>query len=181
MLAEYLDARGYPFMVPTSGAGPQASILGNALERGFGITPCTDHAAALTSVEAVLPDGSLYRSAFREEGGALVDRSFPWGIGPHLDGLFAQSNFGIVTEGSVALAPRPERVEGIFCALREDADIGQATRAIQGVLRDLGGIVGAINLMNDRRLLSMVEPYLFLLFTHKSIALAIGDYRPGRR
>ena len=30
-------------MVPTTGAGPHASVLGNACERGYGITPDTDH------------------------------------------------------------------------------------------------------------------------------------------
>ncbi len=43
MLAAYLYAGNHPFMVPVTGAGPQCSLVGNALERGYGITPHTDH------------------------------------------------------------------------------------------------------------------------------------------
>lgn len=57
MLAAFLDAGAHPFMVPVTGAGPSCSLVGNALERGYGITPHTDHFAAVTDLEAVLADG----------------------------------------------------------------------------------------------------------------------------
>jgi 4-cresol dehydrogenase (hydroxylating) len=31
------------FLVPATRAGPGCSIIGNALKRGYGITPLTDH------------------------------------------------------------------------------------------------------------------------------------------
>ena len=71
--------------------------MANALERGYGVTPLVDHFGAVTDLEAVLPDGSLYRSALREAGGDEVARLFKWGIGPYSNGLFTQSGFGIVT------------------------------------------------------------------------------------
>ena len=73
-----------------TGAGPTCSLVGNALERGYGITPYTDHFAAVTDIEAVLPDGSVYRTALREIAGDELARLFKWGIGPHTAGLFAQ-------------------------------------------------------------------------------------------
>ena len=79
------------------------------LERGYGITPYADHFAAVTALEAVLPDGRIYRSALSELGGATVDRAYKWGIGPYIDGLFAQGNFAVVTNMTIALAPRPVR------------------------------------------------------------------------
>lgn len=158
-LADYLDARALPFMVPTTGAGPHASLLGNALERGYGIAPASDHFGAVTSLEAVLPDGQIYRSALCESGGSRVDKAFKWGLGPYLDGLFTQGNFGIVTQVTIALARQPERIEAFFFSLKDDASLESAVDAVRRVLRDLPGLVGGVNLMNARRMLSMCEAY----------------------
>lgn len=53
-LAAYLEERGLDFLVPVTGAGPEASLLGNALERGYGLTPATDHFAALVRLRGVV-------------------------------------------------------------------------------------------------------------------------------
>ena len=42
-LQRYLDENRLDFMVPVTGAGPGCSLVGNALERGYGITPYVDH------------------------------------------------------------------------------------------------------------------------------------------
>jgi len=131
MLAEYLDAGKHPFLVPVTGAGPTCSLMANALERGYGVTPMVDHFGAVTDLEAVLPDGSLYRSALREAGGEEVARLFKWGIGPYCTGLFTQSGFGIVTRISLILARRPECVKVCLFSLPDDAllepEIGRAS------------------------------------------------------
>jgi 4-cresol dehydrogenase (hydroxylating) len=158
-LREYLDRHGLSFMVPTTGAGPNCSLIGNALERGYGITPYADHFGAVTALEAMLPDGRLYRSALAELGAGTLDRAFKWGLGPYLDGLFAQGNIGVVTQMTIALARRPERIEAFFFGIAEDAGLEAAVLAVQGILRIIGGMVGAINLMNERRVLTMTVPY----------------------
>jgi 4-cresol dehydrogenase (hydroxylating) len=158
-LRDYLDARGAPYLVPVHGAGPDCSLIGNALERGYGVTPYVDHFGAVTSLEAVLPSGEIYRSALSSLGAGTIDRAFKWGVGPYLDGLFSQSNFGIVTQMTIALAPIPEVVEGFLFSLKRDADLEAAVTAVQDILKRIGNISGSINLMNDRRVLSMVEAY----------------------
>jgi 4-cresol dehydrogenase (hydroxylating) flavoprotein subunit len=158
-LYEFLETRNLPFLVPVTGGGPNCSLIGNALERGYGITPYPDHTAAVTALEAVLANGDIYRGALSELGGAIVDRVFKWGVGPYLDGLFAQSNFGIVTRMTIALARRPERIEGFLFAIDSDAGLAAAVPAVQRVLRELNGIAGSVNLMNSRRMLAMTMPY----------------------
>jgi 4-cresol dehydrogenase (hydroxylating) flavoprotein subunit len=158
-LHDYLQSNGLAFLVPVTGAGPRCSLVGNALERGYGITPYTDHFHAVTALEAVLPDGRIYRSALGELGGETVDRAFKWGIGPYIDGLFAQSNFAIVTQMTFALAPRPERTEAFFFGVAQDAGLETAVAAVQRLLRSIGGVTGSINLMNARRMLAMMAPY----------------------
>lgn len=158
-LTRYLDEHHLPYMVPTTGAGPDASLLGNAIERGYGLTPHADHFGALTSLQAVLPNGEIYAPALSAAGGVAVDRAFKWGVGPYLDGLFTQSNLGIVTEVSIALAHRPERIEMFLCLLRRDEDLEAAVVTVQKLLRQLPGVTGSMNLMNARRMLSMSAPY----------------------
>ncbi|WP_334188775.1 FAD-binding oxidoreductase [Noviherbaspirillum sp.] len=159
MLSEFLTAGGHPFLVPVTGAGPQCSLLGNALERGYGITPHTDHFGAVTDLEAVLADGSRYRTAMREAGGEELARLFKYGIGPYSTGLFTQSGFGIVTRMSIALARRPECVKVCFFSLKDKALLEQAVERVRTILGRLPGVVGGINLMNRHRVLAMSAPY----------------------
>src|SRR5262249_56987597 len=122
------------------GAGPDCSIVGNALERGYGITPLTDHFGAVLSLEAVLPDGRLYRSSLAALGAEAADRVFKWGVGPYLDGLFAQSGFGIVTSMTIALARRPQAIRAVTVGLRSDDELPKAIGASRGVLRVCPGL-----------------------------------------
>lgn len=159
MLAEFLDKGNHPFLVPVTGGGPQCSLLGNALERGYGITPYTDHFSAVTDIEAVLADGTLYRTALREAGGEDLARLFKWGLGTYSAGLFTQSGFGIVTRMTIALARRPECVKVCFFSLKEDALLEPAVEAIRTAISRLPGTIGGINLMNRHRVLAMSAPY----------------------
>lgn len=166
-LVTWLDERGYDYMVPVTGAGPNCSIVGNALERGYGITPYAEHFAAATSMKAYMADGEIYRSSIRElleehkdpsqENPILTaDRSFKWKLGPYLDGIFTQSNLGVVSEMTFRLAKRPKGFESFYVQFAKDEDLETAVELMQGILRDYEGIVGSINLMDRRRILSMV-------------------------
>ncbi|SFM70391.1 FAD-binding oxidoreductase [Marinobacter pelagius] len=158
-LRSFLDDHGGNYLVPVTGAGPTCSILGNALERGYGITPITDHFAAVTKIEAILPDGTLYRTALSELGGGEVDGLFKWGVGPYLDGLFSQGNFGVVVKMTIALAPAPETTTAFFFSTKDDAKLEALVPTVKAVLRALGGSVVAINLLNSQRMLSMMTPF----------------------
>jgi 4-cresol dehydrogenase (hydroxylating) len=158
-LAAWLDEQGLDFMVPTTGAGPDVSLLGNALERGYGITPIADHFSAVTRIEAVLPDGSLYVPALSAFGTELADQAFKYGTGPYLDGIFTQSNLGVVTAITLALARRPEHIEAFYFAVPDAASFQPAALAVRSVLQELGSVCGSVNLMNRHRVLAMMAPY----------------------
>ena len=159
MLANFLVQHQLDYMVPTTGAGPNASILGNALEKGFGLTPIEDHFGAVTKIEAVLADGSLYQSALTEMGAPESDAVFKWGLGPYLDGLMAQGNFAVVTAITIALAPRPSSAEAYYFYVPKAEQMEQALVAVRELLQLLPGVAGAVNLMNQHRQLSMLIPY----------------------
>ena len=158
-LYNYVSERKLPFLVPVTGAGPNCSILGNALERGYGVTPFADHFSAVLSLKAVLPDGRIYRSAHAEAGCEAVDHTFKWGIGPYLDGLFSQGAFGIVTQLTIALARRAQRVEGFMVHLKDAGQLESAVTAIREILNSIGNVTGSINLMNGHRMLAMFSDY----------------------
>ena len=155
-LSEYLAARGLPFMVPVTGAGPSCSVVANALERGFGVTPMTDHFGAVMSLKAVLPSGELYESymrTFPQTGGA---QGYRWGTGPYLDGLFSQSNLGIVVDASVALQRTSERCGALLFVLDSSEQLEGAARQIRELLRAAGANIGGINLMSRARVECML-------------------------
>jgi FAD/FMN-containing dehydrogenase len=158
MLAAFLERERQPFLVPVTGGGPTCSLVGNALERGYGITPIADHFGAVLSLEAALPDGRVYRRAFADHGGASVDRVFKWGVGPYLDGLFTQGGFGVVTSMTIGLAPRPEAVKAFVFGI-EDDQLERLVGDIREILSRFPGAVGGINLMNTHRVLAMAAPY----------------------
>jgi 4-cresol dehydrogenase (hydroxylating) len=157
-LYDFISEKDLPYLVPVCGAGPHYSLIGNALERGYGVTPYVDHFGAVMSIEAVMPDGTIYRSALAENGGELIDKAFKWGIGPYIDGIFSQGNFGIVTKMTIALAPSPEHVEAFLISV-DDSDLEKGVTAIRDVLKAIGGVTGSINLMNAHRVLSMTIDY----------------------
>lgn len=158
-LRDFLDRHEGNYLVPVTGAGPTCSIVGNALERGYGITPITDHFAAVTKIEAIMPDGTLYQTPLSELGGAEIDGLFKWGLGPYLDGLFSQGNFGVVVSMTIALAPAPETVTAFFFSIKDDSRLEALVPTVRAVLRALGGSVVAINLLNSQRMLSMMTPF----------------------
>jgi len=84
------------------------SPLGNALERGGGRTPMRDHWNAVCGLEVVLASGEVLRTGMGGLPNSEVWHQYKYGFGPHVDGLFSQSNFGIVTRIGLWLMPAPE-------------------------------------------------------------------------
>jgi len=150
-LSDYLKSGGYNFFVPTTGAGPTASILGNALERGFGMTPERDHFTAVTSVRAVLPNGAVYQPHMSEIGAPVADGVYKWGIGPYVDGLFTEGAFGIVTSMQLSLVRRPEHIE-VFVFTQKDAGQFQGlVETCRELFHDLRGPIGSVKFINQRQ------------------------------
>ena len=90
-LSDYLAHRHIPLRMDCTGAGPDSSLIGNTLERGFGHSAYGDRFAHSCAYEAVLADGSLFTTGFGSYPHAQAQHVYKWGVGPSLDGLLTQS------------------------------------------------------------------------------------------
>jgi 4-cresol dehydrogenase (hydroxylating) len=108
-LYNYIQERDLNVMmdIPDPGWG---SPLGNALDHGVGYTWHTyrDHFGSHCGMEVVLPNGELMRTGMAAVPGAETWGENKYGFGAYVDGLFAQSNFGIVTKMGFWMMPQPE-------------------------------------------------------------------------
>ena len=86
------------------------SVIGNALDHGAGFTanPYRDHFDAHCGMEIVLANGDLVRLGMGALPNAKTWQQYKYGYGPYLDGIFSQSNFGVVTKMGFWLMPEPE-------------------------------------------------------------------------
>jgi FAD/FMN-containing dehydrogenase len=106
-LYRYIEERGLKVWIDPADPG-WGSPLGNALERGGGRTPMREHWDAVCGLEVVLPNGEILRTGMGAMPSSEVWHHFKYGYGPFVDGIFSQSNYGIVTRMGLWLMPAPE-------------------------------------------------------------------------
>lgn len=101
-----------------TGSARETSIIGNALDRGVGyFGPRRDD---LFGLEVVTGTGEVLHTGFRRLGAdSPLAATHPFGLGPMLDGLFFQGNFGIVTSACFRLLPRQPSEVVLSFALRD--------------------------------------------------------------
>ena len=86
------------------------SLVGNALDHGGGYTQTTfrNHFDAHCGMEVVLANGDLLRTGMGALPNSQTWQQYKFGVGPLIDGLFSQSNFGVVTKMGFWLMPEPD-------------------------------------------------------------------------
>lgn len=104
---DYIEDNDLPYWIDVPTVGPIVSMMGNTLERGVGYTPYGDHFFMQCGMEVVLADGTILKTGMGSIANGNTWQAFKWGYGPYLDGIFTQSNFGIVTKLGMWLMPRP--------------------------------------------------------------------------
>ncbi|EPQ57456.1 vanillyl-alcohol oxidase [Gloeophyllum trabeum ATCC 11539] len=153
-LYEEVQKTGLPLWIdpPDVGGG---SVLGNCIDRGVGYTPYGDHFANHCGMEVVLPSGEVLRTGM----GALPGKNgadnpswqaFQHAYGPSVDGIFSQSNFGIVTKMGMWLMPETGH-QSYMITFPRDEDFEQIIEIIRPLAlnRILGNIPQLRNVIQE--------------------------------
>jgi 4-cresol dehydrogenase (hydroxylating) flavoprotein subunit len=151
-LHQFLRRQGSQLAVPWTGSSPETSILGNALERGVGLGRYGYRPQHTCALEVVLATGECFRSgtaAFPAAAAAPVHRGGP---GPEIEGLFFQSNLGIVTAMTIWLSPVSHHAELCYFAIDHEERLGELVDGLRTLLLQ-GVVVPVASLRNDYFLL----------------------------
>lgn len=148
-LWEFLQTRCPALTFNVTGAGRDTSILGNALDRGVGyFGPRKEDVFGL---EIVAGTGAIIKTGFRRLGEASpLAHSHPYGLGPILDGLFFQGNFGIVTSACFRLLPRRPVEVAISMGLRKPELLARFINELARLKRD-GVLTSVTHIGNKAR------------------------------
>lgn len=152
-LADFLDKHKLPYLVPTTGLGPNGSLLGNALDGGYGLTPQTDHFKALSEIEGVLGNGTSFRHSYRDLNCIAMAQSWAAQTGPTFTSLLRQGNYAIVTKATLRLARTPEATRVLIIEWSTEEDFLDGQEALSTIMEDIPGTGGIIS-MNASRILS---------------------------
>src|SRR3546814_5485470 len=113
---------------------------------------------APTGMEVVLADGSLLRTGMGAIPGSKSWHVYKRGLGPVLDPLFVQSNFGIVTRMGYWLMRKPDAYAPLFLTVPRDSQLEQAI----DILRELrlAGVIRGVPVMQNTVTLASHFPEL---------------------
>ncbi len=157
-LFAFLKERHSGLWMDATGSSPDCSLIGNAMERGFGHTPYGDHFAQVSNLEVVLANGDLVRTGFGSLPSPKAAPVYRWGKGPSLDGIFSQSNFGIVTEMTIWLMPAPRYFQAFFFQCGRDEAIAGVVDALRP-LRMNGTLRSTVHIGNDYKVLAGIQQF----------------------
>ena len=121
-LYRYIQEQGLRLMVDVPDPG-WGGVMGNALDRGGGYTThqFRNHFDAHCGMEIVLADGEILRTGMGAMPGSKTWQQYKSGFGPWVDGIFSQSNFGVVTKMGFWLMPEPDAyLTGVVLVPRHD-------------------------------------------------------------
>lgn len=157
-LAEFLRERGSRLAGTAHGGPGAASVLGHVLDRGLGKGPYADRWLAACGFEVILGDGSVVHTGYSRFAGAACAPLARAASGPAIDGLFSQSNLGIVTSMTVWLVPLAEHAASFVFAVRDHERMERVVDTLR-VLKLEGTLRSTCLLANDVRRLAFGGQY----------------------
>jgi 4-cresol dehydrogenase (hydroxylating) len=149
---DFLQKKKSALMLDTIGSTPDASIIGNTAERGHGMALYADRFNFVCGLEVVLPNGEIIRTGFDGIDGSKLGPLAKWGLGPYLDGLFSQSNMGVITGLTIWLRPKSNHFQSFIFHVNDEKNLA----LLMDRWRDIGleGFNASLRVFNDVRMIS---------------------------
>ena len=179
---------GTDLFMDCTGAPEFTSIVGNILDRGFGHTKNGNRQFNACSFEIVLGNGEIIRTghlAYQNAGKHNVKNCHTKATtGPILDGLFSQSNFGIVTKVCFWLMPKPEKIVPYLVVFDSHDDFLNAIEPLSQ-LKQAGITHSIMHVGNDMRAISssiayhLIQPIKNKLLTEQQISDSLSNLGIG--
>lgn len=153
---KFFKEKALPFMAPVVWSTPEASLIGNALEKGTSASFPFERTESIVALEATLPDGTIYSSY---GDGEMLIPAHPDGIGPQLDGLFLQNGLGIVTKMSFALARIPKDIRVLYVKQQNSDGLDIMLKELHQLKNRLGDIFASFKIESPLRTITSFTPY----------------------
>jgi len=143
-------------------------LIGNALDRGGGYTSIDfrDHFDAHCGMEVVLPTGDVVRTGLGANSRSKAWQHFKYGMGPWVDGIFSQSNYGIVTKMGFWLMREPKHALSVSVSAFKHSDLVEFLNVLTRLMND-HTIQSQVGLFSP--LMSFATPELIALRTKESV------------
>lgn len=158
-LNRFLRSQKSNLVLSTTGGSVDSSLIGNTMERGIGTGLYAERLGYVCGFEVVLPDGRVIKTGFERYGeDSLTAKTFKWGVGPYLDGIFTQSNLGIVTSLTMWLTTVPE----YFHFIHYEVDSADKYYSLIDHLHEMavsGLVRPTLTMYNNFRVLSTVRQF----------------------
>ncbi|MDX2247645.1 MAG: FAD-binding oxidoreductase [Bacteroidia bacterium] len=120
-LNDFLKAHGGQYRVENPGSSAETSVIGNILERG--LTADGERTHQVCAMKLLLPNGEWLETGFDNFPSAQSASLHPWGVGPSAEGLFFQSNLGIVMELTLWLQPIPAYTRQLLFSISSEESL----------------------------------------------------------
>lgn len=157
-LHQYLTLNDSKLWMDATGSFPSHSLIGNIADRGFGHTMYADHFDHVGGMEVVLPTGELLKTGFGRFENARGEGVYKWGVGPYVDGLFTQSNLGVIVRATIWLMPAPKHYQKFFFNLMDDQDLPGVIDILRSLRLD-GTLKSAMHIGNNYKVLGSVQRF----------------------
>lgn len=140
-LIDYINEHKLDMWVSFPASVKIGGPVGNTLDRGVGFNRNGEHFANFSGLEVVLANGDVLRTGLGDVGDGSAWQAFRWGFGPWVDGLFSQSNLGIVTKMGLWLMKKPPKSRFFMVAWNDDESFAHGVEVGATLKRD--GVVDA--------------------------------------
>ncbi len=157
-LLDHIKSNNLPLMLNVTGSGSDTSLIGNAMDRGVGYFDSRAH--EISNMQVVLGNGETIQTGFGHYENARTKNLYPHGVGPALDGLFPQGNFGIVTSACIDLMPKPDAHMAAIIKIDSEDKLPSLINALV-MLRSRGVITTVAHIGNRERSYITLAPLLY--------------------